>query len=174
MVQQSRRRTELSFASFPGRATQSADWLVLQRLTMLLERLEGWNGSPTYLAHVIARTDGSSFSRFSCIDFVLLLKRLPMRTARHMCVQGMDIFESYVTVATTVLRSMELHLAVIFPSALAFEGEVAFRTETMPSSNVVVFKDIQALTELATIATFANGKVVLSHWRMSATASADM
>ncbi|EMD66388.1 hypothetical protein COCSADRAFT_169339 [Bipolaris sorokiniana ND90Pr] len=51
---------------------------------------------------------------------------------------------------------MELYLAVIFPSALAFEGEVAFRTETMPSSNVVVFKDIQALTEFAAIATFAN------------------
>lgn len=97
-----------------------------------------------------------------------------MHKSRHVRVQGVDIFERDVTVATTILGSMELYLAVIFPSALAFEGEVAFRTETMPSSNVVVFKDIQALTELAAIATFANGKVVLSHWRMSATTSADM
>jgi hypothetical protein len=174
MVQQSRRCTELSFASLSDRATQSADWLVLYRLTMLLESLEGWKGSSTFFAHMIARTDHSGFSRLSCIVFGLLLKRPPMGTARHVCVQGMDVFERYVTVATTVLGSMELYLAVVLPGALTFEGEVAFRTETMPSSIVVVFKDIQALTELAAIATFANGKVVSSHWRMSATASADM
>ena len=74
----------------------------------------------------------------------LLLERVPMDKSRHVRVQGVDIFERDVTVATTVLGSMELHLAVIFPSALAFEGEIAFRTEAMPSSNVVVFKDIQA------------------------------
>jgi hypothetical protein len=38
----------------------------------------------------------------------------------------------------------------------------------------VVFKDVQALTELAAIAAFADGKVVLSHWRMFAAVSADM
>jgi hypothetical protein len=41
-------------------------------------------------------------------------------------------------------------------------------------SDAVVFKDVQALTELAAIAAFADGKVVLSHWRMFAAVSADM
>jgi hypothetical protein len=40
--------------------------------------------------------------------------------------------------------------------------------------DAVVFQDIQALTELAAIAAFANSKVVLSHWRMFAAISADM
>jgi hypothetical protein len=75
----------------------------------------------------------------------------------------MDVFERDVTVAAPVFRSMEFYLAVGPPSALAFERQVAFRTETVSRSDAVVFKDIQALAELATIAAFANGKVVLSH-----------
>jgi hypothetical protein len=86
----------------------------------------------------------------------------------------MDVFERDVTVATPIFRSMEFYLAVGPPSALTFEGQVAFRTVTVSRSDAVVFKDIQALTELAAIATFANGKVVLSHWRMFAAISADM
>ena len=69
---------------------------------------------------------------------------------------------------------MEFYLAVDPPSTLAFEGEVAFRTKTVSRSDAVVFKDIQALTELAAIAASANSKVVLSHWRMFAAVSADM
>ncbi|CAN9415258.1 unnamed protein product [Alternaria alternata] len=86
----------------------------------------------------------------------------------------MDVFERDVTVAAPVLRSMEFYLAVGPPSTLAFEGQVAFRTVTVSRSDAVVFKDIQALTELAAIAAFANGKVVLSRWRMFAAISADM
>lgn len=86
-----------------------------------------------------------------------------MRTARHVCVQGMDVFKRDVTVATPVLRSIKFYLAVGPSSTLAFEGQVAFRTETVARSDAVVFKDIQALTELAAIAAFANSKVVLSH-----------
>ncbi|RYN15618.1 hypothetical protein AA0113_g12504 [Alternaria arborescens] len=86
----------------------------------------------------------------------------------------MDVFERDVTVAAPVLGSMEFYLTVDPPSALAFEGEVAFRTETVSRSDAVVFKDIQALTELTTTIAFANGKVVLSHWRVPATTSADM
>ena len=97
-----------------------------------------------------------------------------MHTTRHVCVQGMDVFERDVTVAAPVFRSMEFYLAVSPPSTLAFEGQVAFRTETVACGDAVVFQDIQALTELAAIAAFANGKVVLSHWRMFAAISADM
>ena len=69
-----------------------------------------------------------------------------MRTTRYVCVQGMDVFERDVTVATPIFRSMEFYLAVDPLSTLAFEGEVAFRTETLSRSDAVVFKDIQALT----------------------------
>lgn len=86
-----------------------------------------------------------------------------MRTARHMCVQGIDIFEREVTVATFIFGSMELCLMVDFPGTLAFKGKVAFRTKTVPRSDVVVFKNIQALTELVVIATFANSIVVLDN-----------
>jgi hypothetical protein len=97
-----------------------------------------------------------------------------MRTTRHVCVQGMDVFERDVTVAAPVFRSMEFNLAVDPPSALALEGQVAFRTETVARSDAVVFQDIQVLTELAAIAAFENGKVVLGHWRMFAAVPADM
>jgi hypothetical protein len=86
----------------------------------------------------------------------------------------MDVFERDVTVATPVFRSMELYLLVNLPSTLALEREVTLRTETVSCSDAVVLKDIQALTELATTIAFVNGKVVLSHWGMSATISADM
>jgi hypothetical protein len=86
----------------------------------------------------------------------------------------MDVFERDVTVAAPVLRSMEFYLAVGPPSALAFEWQVAFRTVTVSRSDAVIFKDIQALTELTTTIAFTNGKVVLSHWRMFAEIAADM
>jgi hypothetical protein len=86
----------------------------------------------------------------------------------------MDVFERDFTVAAPIFRSMEFYLAVSLPSALAFEGQVAFRTETVACGDAVVFQDIQALTELAAIAASANGKVILSHWKMFAAISADM
>ena len=147
---------------------------MLYRLTVLLERLERGKGSLTFLACLIIHTRGSGSSSLSCVAVGLLLQRLPMRTTRHVCVQGMDVFERDVTVAAPVFRSMEFYLAVSPPSALAFEGEVAFRTETVSRSDAVVFDDIQALTELTTTIAFTNGKVVLSHWRMFAAISADM
>ena len=97
-----------------------------------------------------------------------------MHTTRHVCVQGIDVFERDVTVATPVFGSMEFYLMVNPPSTLALEGEVTFRTETVSCSDAVVLKNIQAVTELATTIAFVNGKVVLSHWGMSATISADM
>jgi hypothetical protein len=54
----------------------------------------------------------------------------------------MDVFERDVTIATPVLGSMEFYLAVDPPSTLAFEGEFAFRTETVSCSYAVVLKDI--------------------------------
>jgi hypothetical protein len=86
----------------------------------------------------------------------------------------MNVSEGDVAVATPVLGGMEFYLVVHTPSTLAFEWEVAFRAETVSRSDAVVFKDIQALTELTATAAFASGKVVLSHWRVPATTSADM
>jgi hypothetical protein len=130
---------------------------------MLLERLGRGKGSLTSLACLIIHTRGSVLSSLSCVVVGLLLQRLPMRTTRHVCAQGIDVFERDVTVATPIFRSMEFYLAVSPPSALTFEGQVAFRTVTVSRSDAVVFKDIQALTELAAIAAFADSKVVLSH-----------
>lgn len=45
-----------------------------------------------------------------------------MRTTRHVCVQGIDVFKRDVTVAAPVFRGIEFYLAVGPPSALAFEG----------------------------------------------------
>lgn len=97
-----------------------------------------------------------------------------MRTACHMCVQGMHVFESGGTFTTPVLGSIELCLTMTFPRTLDFEGKVAFQMKIVPRSNALAFKDILALTEFAATATFANGKVILNHWGMSATTSADM
>ena len=69
-----------------------------------------------------------------------------MRTTRHVCVQGMDVFERDVTVATPIFRSMEFYLAVDPLSTLAFEGEVAFRTETVSRSDAVVFDSVPNVT----------------------------
>ena len=97
-----------------------------------------------------------------------------MHPPRHVCVEGIKVFERDVTVATPVFGNMEFYLMVNLPSTLALEGEVTFRTETVSCSDAVVLKNIQAVTELATTIAFVNGKVVLSHWGMSATISADM
>jgi hypothetical protein len=86
----------------------------------------------------------------------------------------MDVFKRDVTVTAPVFRSMEFYLAVGRQSALAFEGQVAFRTVTVSRSDAVVFQDIQALTELTTTIAFANGKAVLGHWRMFAEIATDM
>lgn len=122
-------------------------------------------GSLTSLAYMMTRTHYSGFFRLFCIA---------MCASFDVYVQGMDVFKRDVTVATSVLGSVEPRIAMVLPSGLAFEGMVAFRTKAMTRSSAMVFKDIQALAGLSAIATSTTGEIVLIHSRMFATFPADM
>ena len=96
----------------------------------------------TFLACLIIRTRRGDLLGLVRIVIGPLLQGLSMHPPRHVCVEGIKVFERDVTVATPVFGNMEFYLMVNLPSTLALEGEVTFRTETVSCSDAVVLKDI--------------------------------
>lgn len=74
-----------------------------------------------------------------------------MRSAGHMSVQGVDIFEFNIAIAAAELGSVDLRPEMIFECFLAIKDAVTLGAEAMPCKGTVFLQDIIALAFLSTV-----------------------
>ena len=97
-----------------------------------------------------------------------------MRSACHMSIQGVDIFEVDIAVAAAELGSVDLGPEMLLKCSLAIKNAVTLRAEAVPRKGAVVFQNVITLAFLSTVSAELDSNRILGIPRVFAVMSTYM